>query len=118
MQLQPVNLNNRTTADVVKEKYEERGWDLDNESNLETRSKEQINALPFTEEERAQEAKMILAKLALKDRDSSLCDMYFELQRRAYYGNGYLPIEELSSMEQEMWSMGTGEIVSTAKQKL
>lgn len=117
MQLQPVNLNNRTTADVVKEKYEERGWDLDNESNLETRSKEQINALPFTEEEYSNFS-LLLAKLALKDSDSSLCDMYFELQRRAYYGNGYLPIEELSSMEQEMWSMGTGEIVSTAKQKL
>ncbi len=100
----------RTAYDVFKEKYEERGWDQDQELGLDTRDKsvEPIKPLPLSEEE-FRNFSLLLAKLALQDKDPALCETYFELQRRAVYGNKYSPIEGISQIEQEMWSLGTGE---------
>ena len=53
----------------------------------------------------------LLAKIVLQDRDEKLCETYFELQRRAYYGNRYSSIVKLVEVEEEMGNMGTKEFV-------
>ena len=47
----------------------------------------------------------LLAKIVLQDRDEKLCETYFELQRRAYYGNRYSSIVKLEEVEEEMWNI-------------
>lgn len=106
----------RTADEVLKEKYEERGWDQDIGIVTRFTSTEQIKPLPFSEEE-YRNFSLLLAKLALEDMDSKLCETYFELQRRACYGNGYSTIEEMSKFEQEMWNLGTGEIIEDVEKK-
>ena len=109
--------NNRTTADVVREKYEDRGWDLEQNSDVNIGKQEKINPLPLSDEEYKVFC-LLLSKIALYDKDPKLCETYFELQRRAYYGNRYLPIDEMSEMEQEMWSIGTGEVVEKSEKHM
>ncbi len=104
----------RTASEILKEKYEERGWNQEMGFDTKATSTEQIKPLPFSEEE-YRSFSVLLAKLALQDKDPNLCETYFELQRRAYYGNRYSPIEEMSKNEQEIWSLGTGEIVEDVK---
>ncbi len=107
----------RTTADVVKEKYEDRGWNQSSDISTKSTSIEPIKPLPLTEEE-YRKLSMLWAKLALQDRDSKKCEIYFDLQRRAYYGNEYSPLNEMEKIEQEMWSLGTGEIIEDAERNL
>lgn len=49
----------------------------------------------------------LLSKIALNDKDRNLCDVYFDLQKRAIYGNGYYNTDE--KIDREMWNLGTGE---------
>lgn len=107
----------RTTADVVKEKYEDRGWNQSSDVSTRNTPIEPIKPLPLTEEE-YRKFSMLWAKLALQDRDSKKCEIYFDLQRRAYYGNGYSSLKEMKKIEQEMWSLGTGEIIEDAERNL
>lgn len=107
----------RTTEDVLKEKYEERGWNQDLGLDTRVDSIESIKPLPISEEE-YRNFSVLLAKLALQDKNPALCEIYFELQRCAYYGNRYSPIEGISQYEQEMWSLGTGEIIEDAEKHL
>lgn len=99
----------RSASDILREKYEERGWDQETQSNIRTQAK--IEPLPLSEEE-YRKLSFLLAKLTIQDRDPNLCETYFELQRRAHYGNRYFPIEELSEIEEEMFSIGTEEIIN------
>lgn len=91
---------------VLKEKYEDRGWKQEECQNI----REQIKPLPFTEDE-YKNFSLLLAKLAIKDQDPKFCEMYFEMQRRASYGNRYSSIDEMTKIEQDMWTLGTGEII-------
>ncbi len=101
-------MEKKSADEVLREKYEERGWfEI---YDWYDKDKEEIDSLPMTEEEYRIFA-TLLAKLALKDRNEQFCEMYFELQRRAVYANGFYPIEELEALEKEMWSLGTGEKV-------
>ena len=105
----------RTADEVLQEKREERGWDQDQDTVI--RLREEIKPLPITEEE-YRSVSLLLAKLALYDQDPKLCEMYFDMQRRASYGNGYPLMEEMSEIEQNMWSLGTGEPVEKGKGQL
>jgi len=93
-------------ANAIKEHYDDRGWKLGGEPVAPER--EPVVKLPFSEEEYQTFARL-LAKLALQDQDKKAIDMYFELQRRADFGNGYSRIANLEAAEKEMWSLGTGE---------
>lgn len=99
-------IEGHSAEDVLREKYEERGWieDID----LKIKPREEIKPLPISEEE-YQKLMFLLAKIVLQDRDEKLCETYFELQRRAIYGNSYSSIEELKEVEEEMWNIGTKE---------
>lgn len=99
-------IQERSAEDVLREKYEERGWNED--TDLKIKPREEIKPLPLSEEE-YQKLSFLLAKIVLQDRDENLCETYFELQRRAYYGNKYFPIDELKEVEEEMWNIGTKE---------
>lgn len=99
----------RAADEVVKEKYEERGWNQETDFNR-RRTVEPVKPISLTEEE-YKIFSSLLAKIVLQDKNPELYETYFELQRRAYYGNGYSPIEEMAEIEQEMWNLGTGEII-------
>ncbi len=105
--------NTRTTDVVLKEKFEDRGWHQEDEINP-TLEREPVAKLPFSEEEYQTFARL-LAKLALQDQDKKVIDMYFELQRRADFGNGYARIANLEAAEKEMWGLGTGEEVELSE---
>lgn len=107
----------RTADEVFKEKYEERGWDQEIVRDTRIIPMEPIKPLPLSEEE-YRTFSLLLAKLALQDKNPTLCETYFELQRRAYYGNRYAPIEEISQSEQEMWSLGTGEVIEDVEKHI
>lgn len=107
----------RTTEQVIKEKYEDRGWDQDTSFDMRDTSVEQVKPLPLSEEEYKTFA-LLFSKLALQDQNPELCGVYFELQRRAYYGNRYLPLQEMSEIEQEMWNLGTSEIVESTEKHI
>ncbi len=108
--------NARTTDVVLKEKYEEKGWHQGDEIE-ETMEREPVEKLPLSEEE-YQTISRLLAKLALQEHDKKVIDMYFELQRRAAWGNGYASISGMEEAEKVMWNLGTGEDVElTEKQK-
>lgn len=101
----------KSADEVLKEKYEERGWNemytwQDNKTS-------EIEPLPLTEEE-YRDFSRLLAKMALNDQNPALCEMYFEMQRRAFYANRYFPIEDLEEEEKEMWSLGTGEVIDNS----
>ena len=107
-------IEGRSAEDVLREKYEERGWSEDIEK---IKSREEVKPLPLSEEE-YQKLSFLLAKIVLQDRDEKLCETYFELQRRAYYGNRYSPIDELEVVEEEMWKMGTKEFADEQEKHL
>lgn len=102
----------RTTNQVLQEKLEDRGW---KEENMKLR--EQIKPLPLTEEE-YRSFSILLAKMALYDKDPNLCEMYFDMQRRASYGNRYPLMEEMAEIEKNMWSLGTGETIENERKYL
>lgn len=95
----------KSADEVFEEKRSERGWDQDDEK-IRVRETEPVNPLPLTNEE-YQMFQLILRKLALYEREPSLCDLYFELGRRATYGNNYPQAEGVEEIEQELWNIGT-----------
>lgn len=95
----------KSADQVLAEKRMERGWDLDS-PNIKVRDTDPIKALPLTNEE-YQVFQSILRKLALYEQKPELADLYFELERRATYGNKYQQAEGIEEMEQKLWDMGT-----------
>lgn len=105
----------KSANEVVKEKYEDRGWsDKKIDDNL---PKEKIESLPISEED-YQKFSCLLAKLALKDNNKELCATYFEIQRRAIYGNGYKTIKGMKSIEERLWTLGTGEKINSSLEEM
>ncbi|MDE5630747.1 MAG: hypothetical protein K2I70_04015 [Bacilli bacterium] len=101
-------MEKKSAKEVLMEKYEERGWyDM---YDWTTKTERDIDTLPFSEEE-YREFSSLLAKMALQDQNSDLCEMYFEIQRRAVYGNGYYPLDINEEEEMQMWALGTGEVM-------
>lgn len=99
-------MENRTTKDVIEEKFEDRGWKRREDRELNMMMHEDKKPLPFNLEE--YEAFMqLLSKLALNDEDKNLCDIYFDVQRRAVYENGYYNNNE--EIDRKMWNLGTEE---------
>lgn len=99
-------MEKKSANEILREKYEERGWfELDDFLNKEKR---EIEKLPMTEEE-YKEFSRFLAREALQESDEQLCELYFEIQRRAVYANAYGPVEGLEEEEMAMWAMGTDE---------
>lgn len=95
--------NQRSTKEILEEKYEDRGWyDYD---RLEVKEIEKVEKLPFTFEE-YKKISLALAEEAYEKNKPELYNTFFELQRRARYGNNYPDIEELSTVEEELWNMG------------
>ena len=104
-------MQERTTKMVTDEKNEDRGWgQYDIPENITPIAP--IPPLPLSEEE-YNSFSLLLAKLALNMNDEKLrvklCDVYFELQRCANYGNGYAINKAMESIEQKLWTIGTGE---------
>ncbi len=99
-----------TADEVFNRKYEERGWNQETENSTKE-SIEKIASLPLSEEE-YRNFSWLLAKLALLDKNVALCDIYFELQRRANYGNRYAMNEDMATIEEQLWNIGTREVVN------
>jgi len=95
----------KSADQVLQEKRIERGWDQE-EKNATTREVEPVEPLPLTNEE-YQTFQAILRKLALYERNPELCDLYFELDHRATYGNCYPQLDGVGEIEQELWNIGT-----------
>lgn len=95
----------KSADEVFEEKRDERGWDRD-DGNTRPRKTEPVIPLPLTNEE-YQMFQSILRKLALYERNPDLCDLYFELDHRATYGNNYPQSEGVEEIEQELWNIGT-----------
>ena len=106
----------RSANEVVKEKYEDRGWTEDNRLGDDL-PKTKIESLPISEED-YQKFSYLLAKLALKDSNKELCATYFEIQRRAINGNGYKTIKGMKSIEERLWTLGTGEKVNSSLEEM
>lgn len=110
--------NIRTTRDVINEKYEDRGWNIDSMLDREVSfQKSEIAPLPLSYEE-YQTFSNLLAKLALQEEDQNLCDLYFNLKRRSFYGNGYSQPDNIESIERDLWTIGTGEKIENSKKHL
>lgn len=106
----------KSAGEVLREKYEERGWDEMYEQ-IRVDTKEKIEPLDLTEEEYQAYARE-LAKKAIENQDSDKADEYFELQRRATYGNRYGQIKDLEEAEEIMWTLGTEEKIDSAGPRL
>ncbi len=100
----------KSADEVLQEKRSERGWDQEDEM-IRHRDVEPVEPLPLTNEE-YQVFQSILRKLALYEKKPELCDLYFELDHRATYGNHYPQSEGVEDIEQELWDIGSsrGEI--------
>lgn len=105
----------KSAGEVLREKYEERGWDEENTQAGD--NKEPIEPLDLTEEEYIAYSKE-LAKKAIENQDPDLVSDYFELQRRAIHGNHYNFVKELEEEEKLMWTLGTGEKIESTGPKL
>ena len=106
----------KSSDEVLRERFEERGWD---EMYQSTRVNEKVSVEPLdlTEKE-YQEYSRELASRAVSERDPNLCELYFETQRRAIYGNHYSPVQGLDSEEVQMWALGTGEKIENQGPRL
>lgn len=101
---------NRIARDL-KGKYEDRGWGTigeETEKEILKKMKPEIIPLPISEAQYKACAAM-LAKRAISDNDAKSCQEYFELKRRAIYGNKYSEIDGMEDIERQMWKIGTGE---------
>lgn len=90
--------------------YEDRGWNKPGEKKDEEITPIEIKPLPISEEQ-YRACAMMLAKKALNNNDPKACEEYFELKRRAVFGNKYSEIDGMEDIERQMWEMGTGEKV-------
>lgn len=111
-------MKERSFADRLDEKMEDRGWGKYAPEKIEVR--DPIPKLPISEKD-YQELSLLLGKLALQDQEGTLgrglCGVFFEVQRRATYGNGYQKTEEMEKVERKMWTLGTGEVIEEPKRE-
>ncbi len=76
-----------------------------------------VTPLPLSEEE-YQTFSILLGNLALRDKNKELCALYFNLQRRADYGNNYPRVEAMKEVEPLIWELGTtSTLESTSKMR-
>lgn len=95
----------KSADQVLREKYEERGWDQDTWEQSQNTNRESIDPVPLSEEE-YQLFQLLLGKVAVSDRNPNLCEIYFDMQRRAVYGNGYAQNDRMEEVERELWEIG------------
>lgn len=109
-------MEERSLGERLDEKYEDRGWGKYAPPTYERR--EEIPKLPISEKD-CQVLSLLLGKLALQDQDEKfakdLCDVFFEVQRRADFGNHYKKTEELEVVERKLWTLGTGQKLEEPK---
>lgn len=109
-------MSEKTVEERLDEKYEDRGWGKYAPPTYE--KGEEILKLPISENE-YQTLSLLLGKIALQDQDekfcSQLCDVFFEVQRRADFGNRYKESEELEAVGRKMWTLGTGQPIEEPK---
>lgn len=109
-------MKERSFEDRLDEKMEDRGWGKYASEKIEVR--DPIPKLPISEKD-YQELSLLLGKLALQDQEGTLgrglCGVFFEVQRRATYGNRYQKTEEMEKVERKMWTLGTGEVIEEPK---
>lgn len=88
---------NKTELELI-EKLEARGWNIP-----------QIAPLPITEEQYLA-CIQIIAKKAIDNNDPKACEEYFELKRRAVFGNRYYKgFDGMEEIERQMWQIGHDE---------
>ncbi len=106
----------KTTNEVYREKYKDRGWTIGKDNirrggkfdtgvNIDHTSYNEIPKLPLSPEEYKTFA-LLLSKMCIEDKNPDLCDLYFEIQRRAFFANGYEPIEGINDIEKQIADIG------------
>lgn len=106
----------RSAGEVLREKYEDRAWD-EMYTSARNDKRPEIEPLDLTEEEYIAYSRELVEK-ALENEDPDKASEYFELQRRAVYGNHYASVKGLEEAEEKMWTLGTGEIIESFGPKL
>lgn len=110
-------MDDRTAKDVIDEKYEDRGCGECAPTTI-PEGRQEPEKLPISERD-YQTLSLLIGKLALQDQDkklcSDLCDVFFEIERRASFGNRYNKTEELEAVERKMWTLGTGQEIEEPK---
>ena len=91
----------------ITEMIEDRGQDQP-DLLKEIEKKPKIEPLPISEKQYIACAS-ILASQAIINSDPKKCREYFNLKRRAVFGNRYSEIAGMEDIERQMWEMGTGE---------
>lgn len=104
--------NQKSTKQIIEEKYEDRGWG--NYDKTEVKELPEVEKLPFTFEE-YKKLSLSLAEQAYETNRPELYETFFELQRRARYGNCYPDIEELAPVEEELWNRGQQAFIDQEK---
>ena len=102
----------KSADQVLKEKWEERGWDQDTWVNFPNKNRESVDPVALSEEE-YRLFQLLLGKIAVSDRNPDLCELYFDIQRRAVYGNDYMHNGEMEEIERELWEIGMTEAAVT-----
>lgn len=75
----------------------------------EIEKKPKIEPLPISEEQYIAYAK-VLARKAIDNNDPNTCHEYFELKRRAVFGNHYYSeIAGMEEIERQIWEIGHAE---------
>lgn len=106
----------KSADEIMNEKIEERGWNEMYQYHNQKDSR-YIEPLDMTEDEYIAYSKEVAIK-AIENQDPNLCEEYFELQRRAVYGNHYNIIKDMEELEEQMWILGTGEKIENSGPKL
>lgn len=93
----------------LNEKYEDRHWNRPNSSLGEIENESKIDPLPITEDQYLA-CIQIIAKKAIDNNDPKACEEYFELKRRAVFGNRYYKgFDGMEEIERQMWQIGHDE---------
>ncbi len=89
----------------ITEMIEDRGWDQP-DLLKEIEKKPKIEPLPISEKQYIACAS-ILASQAIINSDPAKCRQYFDLKRRAVFGNHYYTkIPGMEELERQMWEIG------------
>lgn len=93
----------------LRQRDEDRGW---NQPDLlgKIEKEPKIEPLPINEEQWIA-CLQILARKAIDNNDQKACQEYFELKRRAVFGNHYSEIVGMEEIEKQMWEIGLDEKV-------
>ena len=97
-----IRMENRSAADVMEDKYKDRGWGQ-YDTSIKPSDNEPIKPLPITLE-KYQMLMSLLGELAYTDQNEQVAAVYFELQRRASLGNGFDGLEV--PHEEDIWNIG------------